>query len=63
MSRATVLLKPRTPAMTADILCFDEGSSGGVFEEHFTMTTVALSLGNHAQTFVSNETWDPARDK
>ena len=27
--------------MTADILCFDEGSSGGVFEEHFTMTAVS----------------------
>ena len=26
--------------MTADILRFDEGSSGGVFEEHFTMTAV-----------------------
>jgi hypothetical protein len=35
--------------MTVDILSFDEGSSGGVFEEHFTMTVVVLSLGNHTQ--------------
>jgi hypothetical protein len=49
--------------LCADILRFDEGSSGGVFEEHFTMTTVALSLGNHARVCVSTETWDLARDK
>ena len=49
--------------MTADILRFDEGSSGGVFEEHFTMTAVALPLGNHAQACASTETWGLARDK
>ena len=49
--------------MTTDILCFDEGSSGGVFEEHFTMTVVSLSLGIHAQTCASTETWVLARDK
>ena len=49
--------------MTADILCFDEGASGGGLEEHFTMTAGALSLGNHAQVCASTETWGLARDK
>jgi hypothetical protein len=48
---------------TTDILCFDEGSSGGVFEEHFTMTEVVLTLDNHTQTCKSTETWDLPRDK
>jgi hypothetical protein len=49
--------------MTVDILRFDEGSSGGVFEEHFTMTVVALPLDNHAQACASTETWVRVRDK
>ena len=49
--------------MTADILRFDEGSSEGVFEEHFTMTVVTLPLGNHAQASASTETWVLVRDK
>ena len=49
--------------MTADILRFDEGSSGGVFEEHFTMTAVSLTLGNHVQASASTETWVLTRDK
>ena len=43
--------------MTAGILFSDGGSSGGVFEEHFTMTAVALPLGIHAQAYASTETW------
>lgn len=49
--------------MTAGFLFSDGGSSGGVFEEHFTMTAVALPLGIHAQACASTETWGLARDK
>ena len=35
--------------MTPDILCFDERSSAGVFEEHFTMTVVEIAEGNHSR--------------
>ena len=49
--------------MTADILRSDEGSSGGVFEEHFTMTAVALPLGIQTKVCASTETWGLARDK
>ena len=35
----------------------------GFFEEHFTMTAEALSLGIHAQECASNETRGLSRDK